>query len=184
MTVKNGGDDLFQSLYRRHYGRLRRFFRTVFRVSDEDADDLTQDTFLRFYRAIDEYRGDAEWAFLESIARNVAFNRVRSQRTQKRGSEKTESLDAPGLTYEPAAPLVDPIQTMIETERRQQVEKAIEELPALQKRCLKLQLQGFSYDEIAGLLRISNDAVKSRIRDARRALRQKLGDTAIPEEES
>jgi RNA polymerase sigma-70 factor (ECF subfamily) len=186
MTARHDGDDLFQRLYRRHYTRLLRFFRITFRVTDEDAEDLTQDTFVRFYNAMDEYRGEAEWAFLECIARNVAFNRVRSQRTLKRGSEKTESLDAPGMTYDPPAPLIDPIETMIETERRKRMDEAIDQLPSLQRRSVRMWLQGLRYDEISKLLRISHDAVKSRIRDAKRALQHKLGNapTELPEDES
>lgn len=178
--------ELFESLYKRYYGRMLRFFRQVFRLSEADAQELTQDSFIRFYRAMDEYRGQAEWALLETIARNVGYNRVRSVMTVKRGSIRPESLD----DAESGTEAVDlnqrhPIDTMIETERLQRLREAIKELPSGQRQCLQLWLEDFSSEEISRALRISIVAVKSRVRDAKRTLRERLGDDgALPEDES
>jgi RNA polymerase sigma factor (sigma-70 family) len=179
-----GGHDLFRSLYERYYARMLRYFRQVFRVSEEDAQELTQDSFLRFYRAMDEYRGESEWALLETIARNVGYNRVRAVKTIKRGSVRPESLDDAERREDPKDPgQRHPIETMIETERLQRLRRAIAELPRGQRQCLQLWLDDFDQNEISRALRISVDAVKSRIRDAKRALRERLGDEgALPEE--
>ena len=180
------GNDRFESLYTRYYARMLRFFRQVFRVSDADAQELTQDSFVRFYKAMDEYRGQAEWALLETIARNVGYNKVRSVNTIKRGSVRPESLD----DAESGNDAIDkttrhPIETMIETERLQRLRKAMTELPSGQRQCLQLWLEDFSSEEISRALRISIVAVKSRIRDAKRTLRERLGDEgALPEDES
>jgi RNA polymerase sigma-70 factor (ECF subfamily) len=179
-----GGNDLFDSLYKRYYARMLRFFRQVFRVSEADAQELTQDSFLRFYRAMDEYRGQAEWALLETIARNVGYNRVRAVNTVKRGSVRPESLDD-GKTVHDAIDRTQkhPMDTMIETERLRRLREAISELPKGQRQSLQLSLEDFSQDEIARALRISVVAVKSRIRDAKRTLRERLGDEgALPED--
>lgn len=184
-TRDNGGngDALFELLYRRYYARMLRYFRRVFHVSEADAQELTQDSFVRFYRAIDEYRGSAEWALLETIARNVGYNRVRSLTTIRRGI-RPESLDdgeSPRDAVDPAQ--THPVDTMIETERRQRMLQAIQELPAGQRQCLQLWLEDMSSEEIARILRMSITAVKSRIRDAKRALRERLGDEGdLPEE--
>jgi RNA polymerase sigma factor (sigma-70 family) len=160
MTTPHDGDDrndLFRFLYKRYYARMLRYFRQVFRLSEADAQELSQDSFLRFYRAMDEYRGEAEWALLETIARNVGYNRVRSVTTAKRGRIRPES----------------------------RMRQAIAELPAGQRQCLQLYLEDFSQEEISRTLQISIVAVKSRIRDAKRALRERLGDEdALPEDES
>lgn len=180
-----GRDELFRSLYKRHYARMLRFFRQVFRVSEAEAQELTQDSFLRFYRAMDEYRGEAEWALLETIARNVGFNRVRSLNTIRRGAVRTESLaDLPPAHNDPMDEKQrHPVDGLIEAERLTRLRQAITELPKGQLRCLQLWLDDFSYDEIAKALRISLDAVKSRIRDAKRLLRERLGDEGeLPEE--
>ena len=179
-------DDLFRLLYERYYARMRRYFRQVFRLSEADAEELTQDSFVRFYRAMDEYRGEAEWALLETIARNVGYNRVRSVTTVKRGSIRPESLDDGEQRNDPAdVEQRHPIDTMIETERVRRIRHAITELPKGQRQCLQLWLEDLSHEQISRLLRISIVAVKSRIRDAKRALRERLGDEdALPEDES
>jgi RNA polymerase sigma-70 factor (ECF subfamily) len=188
MTMRDEGrgrrDELFRSLYTRYYARMRRFFRKVFRVSDAEAQELTQDSFVRFYRAMDEYRGEAEWALLETIARNVGYNRVRSLTTIKRGRVQAESLDELDLSHDaPEAVQPHPVDRMIEAERTTRLRQAIAELPKGQRHCLLLWLDDFSYEEIAHALRISLEAVRSRIRDAKRSLRGRLGDeTVLPEE--
>lgn len=179
-----GGDEFFQSLYDRYYARMRRFFTRVFRVSDADAQELTQDSFLRFYRAMDEYRGEAEWALLETIARNVGYNRVRSLTTIKRGAVRPESLGELDPAHNDAAGVQrHPVERLIEAERLTRLRQAITELPKGQRRCLQLWLEEHSYEEISRSLRISLDAVRSRIRDAKRLLRERLGDEGeLPEE--
>jgi RNA polymerase sigma-70 factor (ECF subfamily) len=188
MTMRNssGGDDeLFRSMYGRYYSRMLRFFRRVFRVSEEDAQELTQDSFVRFYKAMDEYRGEAEWALLETIARNVGYNRVRSLKTIKRGAVQPQSLDEWDQSHEPVAEQTHPLDKMIDAERMMRVRQAMAELPKGQRQCLQLLLEDFKYGEIASALRMSIDAVKSRIRDAKPLLRKRLGDEGVlPEDES
>jgi len=165
---------------------MLRFFRQVFRVSEADAQELTQDSFVRFYKAMDEYRGQAEWALLETIARNVGYNKVRAVNTIKRGSVRPESLDD-GESFHDAIDKTQkhPIDTMIETESLQRLREAMTELPSGQRQCLELWLEDLSSEEISRALRISIVAVKSRIRDAKRTLREQLGDEgALPEDES
>ena len=87
------GNELFESLYKRYYARILRFFERVFRMSKADAEELTQDSFIRFFRTMGEYRAEAEWALLETIARNVGYNRVRSANTVKPGKVRPDSLD-------------------------------------------------------------------------------------------
>jgi RNA polymerase sigma-70 factor, ECF subfamily len=180
------GNEVFRALYRRYYGRMMRFFRTVFRVSEEDAEELTQDTFLRFYKAISGYRGDAEWAFLEQIARRVGLNRVRAVSALKRGAGRTDSLDDADSSFvEPRSAGADPAETAIANELRARLREAIRELPNGQRQCLLLRLEGLSYQEIRAVLEISMDAVRSRLRDAKRLLRQRLGvECELPEDES
>jgi RNA polymerase sigma-70 factor (ECF subfamily) len=180
------GDDnvLFESLYKKYYARMLRYFRQVFRLSEADAQELTQDSFVRFFRAMDEYRGQAEWALLETIARNVGYNRVRSVSTLKRGSVRPESLDDGESRNDAAdAAQVHPMDKMIENERLRRLRQAITGLPDGQRQCLQLWLEDLSSEEISRALRISVVAVKSRVRDAKRTLRERLGDeNALPEE--
>lgn len=172
-------DEQFEALYRKYRRRMIAFFLRAFRVTEEDAEELTQDTFARFFEALDEYRGDAEWAYLEKIARNVGYNRVRAITAVKRGSGlKVVEIDDPNqFTAEPAAPPEpDYAERQDQALRRKRLYDAIAALPAGQRQCLQLWLDGFQYNEIAPILRISQDAVKSRIRDAKRLLRERLGE--------
>jgi RNA polymerase sigma-70 factor (ECF subfamily) len=179
-----GGDDRFESIHERYRARIVAYFRRVFGVSPAEAEDLTQDSFIRFYKAMDRYAGETEWAPLWKIARNVGLNRLRSTGTIKRGSIRTASLDDAESTHEAMDDTQKhPIDTMIEAERLRRLQVAIDELPKGQRRCLQLWLEDLSGEEIAEALRITVVAVKSRIRDAKRALRERLGDEdALPED--
>ena len=67
--------------------------------------------------------------------------------------------------------------------RRNSLYEAAAELPEGQKQCLGLWLGGFKYDEVAAVLGLTVDAVKSRLRDAKKQLRVRLGADTLPEEE-
>jgi len=180
MRIRNGNsdhDERFRSLYQKYYWRVVRFFVRAFRFAEEDGEELAQEAFLRFYEAMDEYRGDAEWAFFETIARNVAYNRIRSTKTRKR-SGLTVAIDDPQVAgNQPAAPQEpDYADRQHAATQRRQLYEAILELPSGQRECVQLWLDDFKYDEIATALRISMDAVKSRLRDAKKQLRSRLGD--------
>jgi RNA polymerase sigma-70 factor, ECF subfamily len=174
-------DDRFQSLYQKYYLRVVRFFVRSFHLSEDDARDLAQDAFIRFYKAMGEYRGEAEWAFFETIARNVAYNRIRAQSAAKRSGKHVDIEDPKARV--PGAPAPDYAKQQEDAIRLQQVHDAIEELPASQRQCIQMQLDGFKYREIAKFLGISDDAVKSRRRDALKNLREKLGADLLPEDD-
>ncbi len=177
-------DDRFQHFYQKYYRRIVRFYVRAFHLSEEDAEELAQDAFVRFYGAMDEYRGDAEWAFFETIARNVAYNRIRSQKTAKR-SGKMVDIDDPGFAHEPAAPEgPDYAQREQDEIRSKRLREAIAGLPAGKRECMRLWLSEYKFDEIARFMGITVDAVKSRLRDARKLLHARLGDAdALPEDE-
>jgi RNA polymerase sigma-70 factor (ECF subfamily) len=186
MKMRNGGDrdERFRFLYQKYYWRIVRFYMRSFHLSEDDAEDLAQEAFLRFYEAMDEYRGDAEWAFFETIARNVAYNRLRAAKTQKR-SVRTVDIDDPEITNNqpPAPETPDYAEREQVALRRKQLYDAIEELSPAQREAMRLWLDDFKYEEIATALRSSVDAVKSRLRDAKKILRARLGDDAtLPED--
>jgi RNA polymerase sigma factor (sigma-70 family) len=168
--------DDFESLYRSYYIRLVRFLMHSFHVTEETAKDWTHDAFLRVWRSIATYRGDAKWAFLETTARHVAYNRLRGRKAKKRDAieeaidEKTRLLAAPSAT--------DPVECLDRAIRLRLLRDAIRELPGVQREYLQMQLAGFSYPEIARFFRTTEDGVKSRLRDARANLKKKLGATA------
>jgi RNA polymerase sigma-70 factor (ECF subfamily) len=184
MASRNGEerDEQFRDLYQRYYRRVVRYLVYAFHLSEEDAEDLAQEAFTRFYEAMREYRGDAEWGFLETTARNLALNRVRSKTTQKRKA-KLVDIDDPDVPEVAAPEGLDYADREDAAIKSQRLHDEILRLPEGQRRCVQLWLQERSYEEIAKALRISIDAVKSRMRDAKKHLRQRIGsDVAIPEE--
>jgi len=175
-------DDRFKSLYQKYYRRIVKFYVRSFHLREEDAEELAQDAFLRFYQAMDEYRGDAEWAFFETIARNVAYNRIRSLKTGKRSGTSVDIDDPQAQKF-----VVDQAPDFAEQQEKamqiRQLREAIAQLPDGQRQTVQLRLDDFKYDEIAKFLDITVDAVKSRLRDAKKTLRAKLGAVALPEDD-
>ena len=183
MSGKDSGDARFETIFRRYYARVWRYFRAC-RVADDEAHDLAQDAFKRLFERIGSIRNENEWPFLQSIARTVFLNWLRAQKTQKRGSARVLELDDPDLTAQmPVTEQPDYATKQRDAVRSRQLRDAIEALPNGQKQCMELWLDELSYEEIAAGLRITLDAVKSRIRDARKALSARLGET-LPEETS
>lgn len=177
----NRREERFEAIYRKYLPRIYRYFRQC-RVSDDESHDLAQETFSRFYTAMDRHRGEAEWAYLEQIALNVLRNWLRAQKTAKR-SAKLVDLDDPDFTQEPEAPAgPDYAEQQHRNEQRRSLHEAIADLTEAQRQVLQLWLEDMQYNEIAAALRISVDAVKSRLRDAKRILSARLGDK-LPEEQ-
>lgn len=167
------GNERFAKEYKKHYARVVRFYARTFEMSGETAEELAQDVFLRFYNAMDEYKGEAEWAFLETIARSVAFNYIRASRTAKRSAPTGPFDDSSAQKLAVTTP--DYAEAEQAALRRKRLYKAIATLPESHRLCLQLWLDGFKYDQIAVALSVSLDAVKSRLRDAKKSLRDELG---------
>ena len=171
-------DSRFTVAYQKHHARVVRFYLRMFQLSQEDAEELAQEAFVRFYDTLDQYRGEAEWAFLETVVRNVAYNRIRAQKGVGRTAQiiriddaraKREALNQAGVD-DYAAREADAL-------RRKRLYDAIAELPEAQRQVVQLWLDGFQYSEISRVLAITLDAVKSRLRNAKSHLRSHLDDT-------
>jgi len=184
MAIRRGDgakNDLFTAMYDKYYRRIVAFYVRAFHLSYEDAKELAQDAFVRFYEALDEYRGDAEWAFLEETARNVAYNRIRSGKTRKRSVDLVD-LDDPKFGSGPAGEEPNYAAQQEEALQKKALYEAIDGLPPGQRQAMNLRMQGFSYEEIAVALRTTVDGVRTRIRDAKKLLMRRLGGT-FPEDE-
>jgi len=175
-TMDGSYDERFEGIYRKHYARVWRYFRTN-GVADDEAHDLCQDAFKRLYERMDQIRNENPWPFLATIAKTILLNRIRARQTQKRNAPLV-AIDDPELSFaEPAAPPEpDYAERQAEEALWERVRNAVASLPPGQRECLRLWIEGFQYDEITKVLGISMDAVKSRLRDAKRTLREQLGE--------
>ena len=139
------------------------------------AADATQDAFISAFKAIGKFRGGSFKAWLLRIVTNACYNQLRRKQRQP-----STSLDAL-LVLEPAPTqsLTDPSESPEEYTVRQELSKAIQigigNMPPEQRITLVLaDVQGFSYQEIAGVTGVSLGTVKSRLSRARNKLRDFL----------
>ena len=171
--AKSGDWQSFSVLVQRHQDRVYRF---VLRMTGcrEDALELTQETFLRAFRALPSWRPDAlfgTWLF--RIAANVATDSLRRRKLARYVPlDECEDLvaHAPG-----------PEEIVQDRERCRLLESALEQLPLDYREVLLLrEIEEMSYSDIAQVLRIREGTVKSRIARARRLLiqlyRQRCGE--------
>jgi RNA polymerase sigma-70 factor (ECF subfamily) len=164
----------FRIIFDRYYGPVQGFFaKRVF--SAEDRLDLTQETFLRIYKGIGGFRGDAQFGtWLFRIAHHTHLRWM--QRSMRHQTVDLGEDDEDIVSEEPA---VDPtpLDRVMSDERRLQIREAIRELPEQMRRCTQLRLeQDLSYKEIAATMRLSVQTVKVHLFQARRKLKGSLAD--------
>lgn len=168
----------FRFLFDRHYVMVQRFFAK--RVNSvEDRLDLTQETFLRVYKGLEGYRGEARFGtWLFRIAFNTHLKWLRRAKlieTAEGGALDTESTSWDD--HEPVAvdPQATPLEETLENERRLKLHEAIEALPEQMRRCAEMRLyEGKSYSEIAAVMRLSIETVKVHLFQARKKLKEAL----------
>lgn len=172
--AKQGDLISFHELIDRHQGPI---FNVVLRtVRDRGiAEDVTQDAFVRAWKSVGQFRGGNVRGWLMRIAINRAYDVLRSQKRRP-----TSSLDA--LDYEPvsewstnATKTEDPEAFSARSELADVLEQVLARLPDDQRTALLLvDLQGFSYEEAAGIMAVAPGTIKSRISRARARMREEL----------
>jgi RNA polymerase sigma-70 factor, ECF subfamily len=149
-----------------------------------EADDLTQETFLRAYRHWDTFtRGTSARSWLFTIARN-AFLRSRERQTRRPETLETDldfSVEALGASevYKSIA-AADPERQFFDSFVDDEIIQAIESLPVEFREAVVLSdVEGLNYGEIAEVLGVPMGTVKSRLYRGRRQLERKLYDYAV-----
>ncbi|HVR96088.1 MAG TPA: sigma-70 family RNA polymerase sigma factor [Thermoanaerobaculia bacterium] len=170
----------FRRLFDRYYASVIQFFRNQ-GFQEQDASDLTQDAFLRVYRSVEQFRHDARFrTWLLTIVGNVWRNELRRLHSGKREARQVsldETTEEGQKALEiPDGSVAEPLTRLQEEERMKDVQKAVESLPPQMRRCVLLRAQGLKYREIADILQISIETVKSQLHQAKQRLRELLGD--------
>lgn len=162
-----GEEAAFERLVERYYQRIDRLAQQVVR-HPMAAEDITQECFLRAYRALPRFRGEASfYSWLYRITINLCLNYLRRQAHQV---PTAHDSDASAL---PAA--ADPSVVLEAQERERLIRSAVDTLPAHYRITIILKdLEGLSYQEIADILAIPLGTVKSRINFGKRLLRKTL----------
>jgi len=176
------GEDGERLVFFKYRPRVQRFFESK-GILPEEARDLTQDTFLRVFRGEAKLDNRVQLeAWLFEIAKNVRANALRAKAATKRLAI-VSSLDEPrpeGNSREVADPALldgekDALTRAIDREHIEILQHALAELPEQMRQCVRLRLQGdLKYKEIAQIMRISIDTVKSHLHLAKKRLRPLL----------
>lgn len=149
-----------------------RIYQLAWRFAGErtEAEDLTQEIFLKLYRQLHRYRGDVPLlAWTLRLSRNLCIDLYRHHRARNRAETVPEEV----LHHLPAGD--DPDQHSRRRERCRLVHRALAEMPELQATAIVLRdLQGLSYEEIAAFYEVPVGTIKSRLNRARRELVQRL----------
>tara|TARA_B100001093_G_scaffold512177_1_gene581539 strand:- start:492 stop:1094 length:603 start_codon:yes stop_codon:yes gene_type:complete len=180
--IKAGDMAAYNVMVIRHYDRI--FSRVLQLLNNkQDAEEVTQDAFIRAHRGLENFRGDASFStWLYQIATNLAHNRYWYWFRRKR--DQSISLDQPqcedgSLTLENVMPCADenPAEAVVTQEFVDRVSACMQYLNDKHKEVLILRnVKNLTYDEIAQQLEISVGTVKSRIARARESLRGLLGE--------
>lgn len=153
----------FEQLVERHRDVVFRFIARLV-ADDAQAEDLTQDTFLRAFHRLERYRGDAPFrSWLLRIAHNTAVTYV----TQS-GRVATHLGDAADEEVAGPAEAGSPAEQLERRERRQRLDKKLKGLARAHRTVLVLRdIEGLSYEEIARITESPVGSVKGRLHRAR-----------------
>lgn len=156
------GDALaFERIYRRHAARVHTLCRRM--VMPDEADDLTQEVFIRAWEKLSLFRGDSAFGtWLYRLAVNVILaRRQRQAKYHERFGAEVGGLESPASRDRP--------------DLRMDVDAAIRTLPAGAREVFVLHdIEGYKHEEIADLLGVSSGTSKSQLHRARMSLRQYL----------
>jgi len=183
--LKEGREDpeeIYAEIFRAYYVRIRRLLEQR-GVPRSDAEDLAQDAFLRICRYLHTFRGEASfssWVF--SVAVNVEREWHRRGSTLKRGGKEVpldgeEASDTESSRErEFSSPtLPQPQEELLTKEMYERATRALQELPEQMRRCFILRFhQELQYKEIASVMQISIQTVKSHLHQARARLKATL----------
>ncbi len=180
---KTGDMDSFNQLVKRWE---RPIFALAYRTlgREEDARDVTQETFLRAFRALSGFKGDAKFSsWLYRIALNLCRDWMRKER-------RTPVVAVPeGVDVEQLAADRGPVETVEDlaarSELSREVARAMESLPAEQRQAIILkEYHGLTFQEIADLMKCPLSTVKTRVYQGLSTLRKQLGQQMAPRRES
>jgi len=156
---------------------VARFRRRVFHIAykftgkHDEAEDLTQEIFLKLLRSLDKFNRDADFStWLSSVARNYCIDHYRASKREK----EVVVDDLVAFDLAPSS-FGNPHSTLEDQDRRSLLRRGLDQLPAKLRQAVVLRdLQGLSYQEMADQLALPEGTVKSRINRGREELMRLL----------
>jgi RNA polymerase sigma-70 factor (ECF subfamily) len=174
LFLRNDSEEAFETLVRRYQDRIFRLALSILGYGNEsEAEDITQEVFVVLFQTLHKFRHESAFStWFYRMARNRIIDHQRRivRRASRTSDEVPPSLAAP----ETAA---DPLSATINSRRRELLLLLIDQLPEMQRITLRLYYwQDQSTDEIAALLELKPNTVKSHLFRARRNLAAALGE--------
>lgn len=154
-----GDSQAFERLYRQHVNRVHSLVRRMV-GGDGDADELTQDVFVRAWQRLGSFRGEAAFGtWLHRLTVNLVLNWQKSAGRGRRLFDDESAIDlAPARRTTP--------------EDRMDIEEALKRLPPGARQVLVLHdVEGFRHEDIARMLGVQTGTTKAQLHRARKLLR-------------
>lgn len=157
---------------------VRLYWRRVFNIAykfvgrHDQAEDLTQDVFLKLFKSLNTFDRRANFqTWLVSVSRNLCIDHYRSVRKER----ETINHDVDANELKPASPVQSPYAALEQRGRVELLREALEQLPVPLRTAVMLRdIRELSYNEIAEQLRLPEGTVKSRINRGRTELARQI----------
>ncbi|HEY4691715.1 MAG TPA: sigma-70 family RNA polymerase sigma factor [Anaerolineae bacterium] len=173
----------FQTIHETFRPKIHRYLTRL--VGAHDAEDLTQEVFVKVSRALDTFRGESQpstWIY--RIATNVAIDKMRTasfqQEAQKSWLDDSDETEDRDIWTGEETPSLE--QQLMRKEMRKCFERFVENLPPNYRTVVVLSLEQLTNNEIAEILDVSIDTVKIRLHRGRTRLLQELKARCKPED--
>ncbi|MHC5055146.1 MAG: sigma-70 family RNA polymerase sigma factor [Planctomycetota bacterium] len=183
--ASSGDEGAFEELVLKYQDRV---YGLALRLTrrPEEAEDVTQEAFLKAYRALGDFKGEsAFYTWLFRITFNSAHSRLRTL-GRRHSREKVVSFGAAdpeagegaaAYAAEPASPEPEPVAVLESADAAERVKQAIDGLTPDNRAAITLrEVEGLSYEEIAEVTGWTRAAVKSRLHRVRQELAGALRD--------
>lgn len=173
--ARRGDKQAFDFLVQRYQCRISKLVTRYVRDSAEVM-DVTQESFIKAYRALDRFRGESSfYTWLYRIAINTAKNHAVLQ-SRRLIEINVETIDVDKMLMRMnLREYSAPEKMLLDVEVETVVHDVIQHLPKELKTAITLrELEGMSYEEIAGIMRCPVGTVRSRIFRAREAIERRV----------
>jgi len=173
----------FPKIHNAFRPRIMRYLARM--VGKDEAEDLTQEVFVRVGQALKSFRGESALAtWIYQIANNVAVDRLRRAAARPADADKLSITDIAASEAEKdvwtGAKKASTEQRVIHEEMNDCIRSVIDSLPETYRAVIVLsELEGFTDAEIAAILDVSLEAAKIRLHRARIRLKEELKNTCV-----
>jgi RNA polymerase sigma-70 factor (ECF subfamily) len=174
--AQRGDKRAFELLVEKYQRKLARLLSRFIRDPAE-VEDVTQEAFIKAYRALPAFRGDsAFYTWLYRIGINTAKNYLMAMGRRAPTSTEVEAEDAEGFDEgEQLRDINTPESLLLSNEIAETVNSTIEKLPEELRKAIQMrEIEGMSYEDIAKVMECPIGTVRSRIFRAREAIAEKL----------